>query len=173
MAPNSLHGGDEYEEIIEQAIRECRALVLVYSQHAVNSRWVNSELTIAFSEYKHIIPFRIDETPLEGKMKVKLIQSHWIYACSDFRAKVGELIQSIQTTLNSASLYAENVVGKQSAKELNFVQRFEFEDANELFHEKQNDEAIDLLLGIIQQFLGLVQSLLAISKFRFRLSLGL
>ena len=148
MAPNSLHGGDEYEEIIEQAIRECRALVLVYSQHAVNSRWVNSELTIAFSEYKHIIPFRIDETPLEGKMKVKLIQSHWIYACSDFRAKVGELIQSIQTTLNSASVYTENVVGKQSAKELNFVQRFEFEDANELFHEKQNDEAIDLLLPL-------------------------
>ena len=168
MAPNSLHGGDEYEEIIEQAIRECRALVLVYSEHAVTSRWVNSEVTIAFSEYKHIIPFRIDETPLEGKMKVKLIQSHWINACSGYRSKVGELIQSIQTALNSASEYTEFVANKQSAQELNFVQRFEFEDANELFEDKQNAEAIDMILPLA--LMGNRESQMLLCKIYFHLT---
>lgn len=148
MAPKSLNGGDEYEEIIDQAIKNCKVFVLVFSENAVSSRWVNSELTIAFNEYKHIIPFKIDQTILEGKMKVKLIQSHVINAYPEVSAKINELVRSVQATLAAIENQAEDVERDESAKELNFFQRFEYEDAVAIYHEKKYAEAIDLLLPL-------------------------
>ena len=148
MAPQSLNGGDEYEEIIDEAIRACRVFVLVFSETAMSSRWVNSELTIAFNEYKHIIPFKVDQSILQGKMKVKLIQSHWINAYPEVTAKINELVRSIQSTLNAVDANAVAAEKDESAKVLSFVQRFELEDAQDLFRQKKYAEAIDLALPL-------------------------
>lgn len=148
MAPQSLNGGDEYEGVIDEAIRACKVFVLVFSEPAVNSRWVNSELTIAFSEYKHIIPFKIDQTILEGKMKVKLIQSHWIDAYPEASAKIAELVKSVQNILYTAEDKTVIKETDNSSQELSFVQQLDYEDALEFYKNREYEQAINKLLPL-------------------------
>jgi len=148
MAPQSLNGGDEYEEIIEKSISACKVFVLVFSEPAVNSRWVNSELTIAFNEYKHIIPFKIDQTLLEGKMRVKLIQSHWIDAYPEAATKVAELVNSVKHVLSESVERRGYEVKEESVSVFGFVHRLDFEDAQKAFENKRYSQAVDLLLPL-------------------------
>lgn len=160
MAPQSLNGGDEYEGVIDEAIRACKVFVLVFSEPAVNSRWVNSELTIAFSEYKHIIPFKIDQTILEGKMKVKLIQSHWIDAYPEASAKIAELVKSVQNILHTAEDRTVIKETDNSSLELSFVQQFDYEDALEFYKSREYERAIIKLLPLAIKGNGKSQELL-------------
>lgn len=66
MAPRDIPPGADYGDVIDEAIVACRLFVLVFSEPASLSQWVKGELNLAFTEKKIIIPYRIDETPVEG-----------------------------------------------------------------------------------------------------------
>ncbi|MFR9524276.1 MAG: WG repeat-containing protein [Rikenellaceae bacterium] len=80
MAPRNIPAGADYGDVIDVAISECKIFLLLYSEPAAISPWVKGELNLAFTEGKHIIPYRIDQTPLKGAMKLMLNQRHWIDA---------------------------------------------------------------------------------------------
>lgn len=149
MAPQSLSGGDEYDDIIDEAIRDCRIFVLVYSEQAVNSRWVNSELTLAFDYYKHIIPFKIDQTILEGRMKVKLCRSHLIDAFPEAASKISELVKSVQNILRASVDKSEINQTDNSARVLSFAQQFDYEDAVEFYKNREYEHAINNLYPLV------------------------
>ena len=50
FAPEDLKIGDEFRQAIDQAIRIYDKLLLVLSEHSVNSRWVQKEVETAFDE---------------------------------------------------------------------------------------------------------------------------
>lgn len=52
--------GDE----LRSAILGCRTFVLLWSEHAQQSRWVNSEWLMALHQGRFIIPCTLDDTPL-------------------------------------------------------------------------------------------------------------
>jgi hypothetical protein len=52
--------GDE----LQGAILGCRVLVLLWSEDAAKSRWVNSEWLLALHQGRFIVPCALDETPL-------------------------------------------------------------------------------------------------------------
>ncbi|NUO81197.1 toll/interleukin-1 receptor domain-containing protein [candidate division KSB1 bacterium] len=61
---DDLHAGENFPKRIGEALAWCDVLLLVWSQAARVSRWVEMEWSNALSLRKVIIPCRLDKTPL-------------------------------------------------------------------------------------------------------------
>jgi len=99
IAPRNIEGGAEYSEVIEKAILHCKIFLLIFSEDSANSSWVKSELNIAFSENKYLIPYKIDATPLKGTMRLLLNDKHWIAKNENENKQVELLLSAIQNYL--------------------------------------------------------------------------
>lgn len=94
MAPRDIPAGSEYTDLIVKAIKSSNVVVLIYSQSAGVSRWVKSEINIAFSSDKPILPFRIDETRVVEAFEI-LNQIHWIDAFPQYADRLPDLLNSV------------------------------------------------------------------------------
>lgn len=104
MAPRDIPAGYDYGDLIEEAINHARIFLLVFSRDASLSLWVKGEINTAFSNQKIIMPYRIDETPLKGGLKVMLNQFHWLDAYgSDSLAQAQVLVDNICGVLGRQS----------------------------------------------------------------------
>ena len=99
VASRNIPPGSDYGDVIEEAIKACRAVVLLFSETAATSQWVKGELNIAFEEQKTIIPFRLDQTPLKGQTRVMLNQRHWIDAYPDYKTKFNDLVTAVAKSI--------------------------------------------------------------------------
>lgn len=95
MAPRNIPPGSDYGDVIDDAIKSCKVVVILYSEKAASSPWVTGELNVAFEEQKIIIPFRLDKTPLKGQTRVMLNQRHWIDAYPDYKTKFNDLVRAV------------------------------------------------------------------------------
>ncbi len=95
MAPRDIPPGADYGDVIDEAIIACRVFVIIFSEPAAVSPWVKGELNLAFSEGKHIVPYRIDDARLKGAMRLILNPTHWIEAYPDAESKFDELVTGI------------------------------------------------------------------------------
>jgi eukaryotic-like serine/threonine-protein kinase len=55
----ALNPGETFDKVTEQALREARAVVVLWSKHSVDSRWVRSEATQA-DRYGTLVPVTIE-----------------------------------------------------------------------------------------------------------------
>ncbi len=92
IAPRDIVGNN-YDDLIDEAVVSCKLFVFVFSQESSVSTWCKAELNLAFSENKAILPYRIDNTPLRGGFRLKLQMSHWLDASLDYRSEFPKLIQ--------------------------------------------------------------------------------
>lgn len=99
MAPRDIPGGYSYGDLIDDAISTSKVFIVIFSESSSASQWCQAELNIAFTEQKHIIPFRIDEAPLKGSNRLILNQAHWIDAYPDYEDKFKELVESVLMVL--------------------------------------------------------------------------
>lgn len=99
MAPRNIPPGSDYGDVIDDAIKSCKAVVILYSEKAASSPWVTGELNVAFEEQKTIIPFRLDKTPLKGQTRVMLNQRHWIDAYPDYKTKFNDLVAAVAKSI--------------------------------------------------------------------------
>ena len=99
MAPRNIPPGSDYGDVIDEAIKACKAVVVLFSETAATSQWVKGELNIAFEEQKTIIPFRLDKTPLKGQNRVMLNKTHWIDAYPDYKTKFNDLVTAVAQTI--------------------------------------------------------------------------
>ena len=95
MAPRDISVGSEYGDLIEEAIKTCKVVVLVFSEAASISKWVKGEINVAFTEDKPILPFRVDETEIKGGFRVMLNQMHWIDAFPRYADRLPDLLNSV------------------------------------------------------------------------------
>jgi len=95
MAPRNIPPGSDYGDVIDEAIKACKTVVVIFSETAAESQWVKGELNIAFEEQKTIIPFRLDQTPLKGQNRVMLNKTHWIDAYPDYKTKFHDLVSAV------------------------------------------------------------------------------
>jgi TolB-like protein/Tfp pilus assembly protein PilF len=74
----TLRSGDNYDEVTEAALREAKAVVVLWSPRSVVSRWVRAEATIA-DRNKTLMPVTIE--PCERPVMFELTQTanfcHW------------------------------------------------------------------------------------------------
>lgn len=101
MAPRDITPGSSYADLIADAIQSCDVFVLIFSKSSSISKWVRSELNLAFERQAYIIPFRVDDTPLEGSNRLILNQTHWIDAYPQYESKLNELVESINSVLSN------------------------------------------------------------------------
>lgn len=99
IAPRDIPAGSEYGDLIDQAIKQAKSVVVIFSAAASSSNWVKAELNVAFEEQKAIVPFRIDATPFIGQHRLILNHKHWIDAYPDYKTKFNDLVISVQNTL--------------------------------------------------------------------------
>lgn len=56
----TLHSGEAYDQVTEKALREARAVVVLWSKASVDSRWVRAEATTA-DRNKTLVPVMIED----------------------------------------------------------------------------------------------------------------
>ena len=72
MAPRDIPGGSNYTKEIPSAIRGCKVFVLILSQNSQNSHWVLKELDAAVNSGKVILPFMLEDFPLNDEFNFLL-----------------------------------------------------------------------------------------------------
>lgn len=95
MAPRNAFPGIDFSEQIDEAIKNCKVFVLIYSRYSLKSEWVKGEVLAALDERKPIIPFRIDNTKMEGMFRLRLNTMHWIDAFPSYADRLPDLLNSI------------------------------------------------------------------------------
>ena len=77
MAPESIPTGSNYTKEIPVAIRNCKVFLLVLSEHSQKSPWVLRELDGAVNNGKYILPYLLDESPMEDEFQFLLTGCQW------------------------------------------------------------------------------------------------
>lgn len=112
IAPRDILPGTKYGAVIEHAIVNCRVCVFIFSEDSKLSPWCESELNIAFSDRKIIIPFKIDESVLDGEMRMMLNNRHWIEAFPNPEQQLKSLLESLQSILGKQTIKEEEITSK-------------------------------------------------------------
>ncbi|MBI1251044.1 MAG: SUMF1/EgtB/PvdO family nonheme iron enzyme [Alphaproteobacteria bacterium] len=94
-----LRAGETYDEVTERHLREAKAVVVLWSQRSVKSKWVRAEATLG-ERKSALVPAMIE--PCERPILFELIQTadlshwsgdhkdpHWLDFLEDVRARIG------------------------------------------------------------------------------------
>ena len=97
IAPRDIPMGAKYASVISQAVKLCRAVVLVFSEQSAESPWVASEINIALDNRKQIFPYKIDTVKLDDydEFYMYLNNRHWIESYPDYRSRLAELVRVV------------------------------------------------------------------------------
>ena len=107
MAPDSIEPGSEYGEQITNAIRNCDALVLILSEIAQTSTPVLSEVDLARSFDKVVIPFHLDESELTDAFLFRLGIFQRIEAAHDLEGAYASLVEGAKGLLEGETVRAD------------------------------------------------------------------
>jgi hypothetical protein len=77
IAPRDIAPGVTWPAAITEAIRQCRAMIVVFSQHANESRQMAREVEVADSRHVPILPVRVAEVEPSGDMEYFLGNRQW------------------------------------------------------------------------------------------------
>ena len=80
IAPRNIASGKIYIDEIADAIKSTKIVVLIYSEHSQDSKYVSNEINMAFSNNKPIISFNIDDTMPKENMEYYLKVTQWLSA---------------------------------------------------------------------------------------------
>jgi TIR domain-containing protein/FHA domain-containing protein len=97
----SLHSGETFDEVIEQRLRDAKAVVVLWSPRSVASRWVRAEATLADRRNK-LVPAIIEpcDRPIVFELTHTAELSEWHGDRSDprWRTFVEDLNRLVQAT---------------------------------------------------------------------------
>ncbi len=100
MAPDSIRGGMDYAEEINEAIKNCDVLVLILSKSAQQSIQIPRELTLAIDHLKPILPFQIENCDLIGGFEYRLANIQRYFAYRDRKDETEKMILRILDIFN-------------------------------------------------------------------------
>ena len=93
-AENIKAGTPSWVRAIQEAIIRSRAVVVILSENAANSVWVESEILFAQNRKKTIIPVLVKDEP-DDAIPMILVRYQWIDARSNYAAAVKKLIKDL------------------------------------------------------------------------------
>jgi len=97
MAPRDVAPGSEWAGEIVRAIEGAKAMVLVFSSHAVTSRQVGNEVERAVNLGVPVVPLRIENVLPNGALAYFLGSCHWLDAVRPpLTARLAELAKAVQ-----------------------------------------------------------------------------
>ncbi len=99
MAPMSISGGASYAVEIPEAIKNCKAFVLILSELVQQSKWVPRELDQAINSDKLILPFMIENCAITDEFSFYLGNVQRYYAYEDKNAAMDKLVLDLKSFL--------------------------------------------------------------------------
>ena len=99
IKPRDVGIGHIAEEITA-AIRASKSMVLVFSENAKASNYVNTEVDIAFTNNVPIIVFKIDDSRLDGGLEFFLENKHWLDAHPNPAQEFRQLVLDVSKLLD-------------------------------------------------------------------------
>lgn len=102
MAPDDIPGGSSYATEIPQAIRQCKVFILILSAKTQASVWVSREIDLALNERKTVMPFMLEDCPLQDDFQFYLTNVQRYAAFRDKDAAMQKMLQQIQSLLGVA-----------------------------------------------------------------------
>lgn len=103
MAPESIAPGANYMQEIPEGIENCKVFLILLSQAAQESTWVQNELSQAASYGKTIIPFMIQKCDINKAFSFALSNSQRMDAYENMSKKLKELVIRIKGILSVES----------------------------------------------------------------------
>jgi len=104
IAPRDITPGDEYGAAIVRAIDQCRAIVLIFSASANNSRQIRREVERAINVGAPLIPVRIENVAPTESLAYFMNAVHWLDALTPpIEAHLQKLADSVKALLQLAS----------------------------------------------------------------------
>ncbi len=91
IAPRDVHPGSRFDDEIADALDNCRAMLLIFSEHCNESEYIHREVTVAGESHKIVIPFRIEDVQPRRGLRVRLSDLHWIDGFASRERAVDEL----------------------------------------------------------------------------------
>lgn len=101
MANKSIHGGKAFFKEISGAISECSALVVVLTENSQKSEWVGDEIVEARNERKRILPFVLDDAPIDKSFGILFNTIQMYNAATDPQKEIENLIRDIREEFNA------------------------------------------------------------------------
>ncbi len=101
MAPQSIPTGSSYAKEIDSAIKNCNVVVLMLSRAAQDSVWIEKEIDIALNYRKIIVPFDIEDCPIQGAFNFYLTNVQRCYAYLDKARAIEEVVTRIRSVIGS------------------------------------------------------------------------
>lgn len=90
-----ISGGDQFMEIIVDAIEMSKMVLFVSSVNSNNSKWAAGELMEASNNGKMIIPFKIDDSNYNKSYRVLLLPFDFIDYCNNRDAAIQQLLKAV------------------------------------------------------------------------------
>ena len=114
-APDMIPVGSNYAREIPRAIRECDLFLLILSKESQESVWVEKEVDSAICYKKNIVPFKIDDTPMNDTFSFYLNNVQMIPYYLGEVAAVKSLCEQLQAYTAKASkhLWIRQKVSRQ------------------------------------------------------------
>ena len=100
MAPDSIPAGSNYMKQIPQAIEDCKVMIILISKKSQQSTWVKNEFSQAVTKHKTIIPYVIQDCPLEDEFQFSMSTMQQVYAWQDEEAALQRIVRDIRASLN-------------------------------------------------------------------------
>jgi TPR repeat protein len=95
VAPRDVRAGKPYDDEIAEAIDDCTAMLLVFSDRCNDSQYIRREVTVAGEARKLVIPFRIEDAQPKRGLRIRLADLHWIDGFIAREQAIETLIQSL------------------------------------------------------------------------------
>lgn len=136
-----IHSGETFASVISRNIAEAKIFLFVSSVNSNASRWTCGEIATASAYDKHIIPFRIDDTPYDPSITIYLAALDSI----DYTANPGKALKRLASSVKQYLAEQEAEARRLEEEKVLLAERRRME-AN-------LDEKIQLLNNQIEQYL--------------------
>src|SRR5580698_1422261 len=102
IAPRDVPPGADWAGAIVAAINHCKAMVVIFSSGANQSKQIHRELQRAFEQEKPVIPFRIENVTPADNLAYYMGPVHWLDALTPpIETHLRNLVASVSALLQS------------------------------------------------------------------------
>ena len=96
-----IYSGDEFASVLTNAIRNSRIFLFISSDNSNQSKWTSNEISTALEFGKTIIPFRLDNSPYNDSVMMKIVSFDYI-ECKDEEKAMNKLLRAVKHHLPSS-----------------------------------------------------------------------
>ena len=96
-----IYSGDEFASVLTKAIRNSKIFLFISSFNSNQSKWTSNEISTALEFKKTIIPFRLDESPYNDSVMMKIVSFDYI-ECKDEEKALNKLIKAVKHHIPSS-----------------------------------------------------------------------